>query len=409
MTATGSEAAQTATAETERPLVRLLPSRHKRVAAGHPWIYSNEIRMDAAAKALIPGTVVRAATTDGRALGAAFFNPHSLIAARMLAGDAAAAIDAGFIAARLRAALALRETLYDKPFYRLVHAEADRLPGLVIDRFGDVLVCQMNAAGMDRLTDEILSALDEVLEPRAVVLRNDSSVRELEGLERYVKVMKGEIAGPVEVAEGTAVFYADVMAGQKTGWFYDQRGNRNFVAGLTKGRRVADFYAHTGGFAIRAALAGAASVLAVDSSQTALDLAAKSVIANSVGSTCSLTRADAFTEMERLAGQGEKFGVVVCDPPAFIKSRKDVNAGAKGYRKLARLAAALVEPGGFLFLASCSHHMEAMRFVEESAKGIEAAGRTGRIIRQAGAGPDHPVHPMLPETAYLKTLTLALD
>jgi len=393
----------------QRPAVRLLPSRHKRAAAGHPWIYSNEIQMDAAAKAHEPGTVVSVLTADGRALGTAYFNPHSLIAARMLSTDPSVPIDAEFFAGRLSAALALREALYDRPFYRLVHAEGDALPGLVIDRFGDVLAIQMNTAGMDRVGDEILAACESVLAPRAVVLRNDSSVRQLEGLERFVKTAKGELAGPLEVEEDGAVFLADLLAGQKTGWFYDQRVNRDFIAGLAKGRRVADIYAHSGGFAIRAALAGAREVVLVESSQAALDLAQQSAARTGVETVCRFVRAEAFAELERLAAQGEKFGVVVCDPPAFIKSRKDVNSGAKGYRKLARLAAALVEPGGFLFLASCSHHMEAMRFAEEVAKGIEAAGRTGRIISQAGAGPDHPVHPMLPESAYLKSLTLALD
>ncbi len=392
-----------------RPVVRLLPSRHKRAMAGHPWIYSNEIQMDAAAKALPAGSVVAVQTSDARKLGAAFFNPHSLIAARMLTADPQAPIDAGFFAARLRAALELREALFGRPFYRLVHAEADALPGLVVDRFADVFVCQMNAAGMDRLTGEILSALDDVLTPRAVVLRNDSSVRELEGLERFVKTAKGELSGPIEVEEGGAVFLADVLAGQKTGWFFDQRDNRDFMAKLAKGRRVADFYAHSGGFAIRAALAGASDVIAVDSSQAALDLARQSAARNDVAEMCRFTRAEAFAEMERLAGSGEKFGVVICDPPAFIKSRKDIESGAKGYRKLARLAAALVAPGGFLFLASCSHHMEAPRFVEEIAKGIHQAGRSGCIIRQAGAAPDHPVHPLLPESAYLKTAVLRLD
>ena len=390
-------------------VIRLLPSRHKRALAGHPWIYSNEIQMDAQAKAVPPGAVVSVETADARKLGTAFFNPHSLIAARMLSPHADAAIDVRFLAARLRAALDLREALFARPFYRLVHAEADALPGLVIDRLGDVLVCQMNAAGMDRLTDEILSALDDVLGPRAVVLRNDSGVRGLEGLEQFVKTAKGEISGPVEVEEGGAVFLADVLAGQKTGWFFDQRDNRDFMAKLGKGRRVADFYAHTGGFSIRAAMAGASEVIGVESSEAALGLAERSAARNGVADICRFTRAEVFAEMERLAASGETFGAVICDPPAFIKSRKDVESGAKGYRKLARLSSALVAPGGFLLLASCSHHMEAPRFIEEIAKGLHQAGRRGSIIRQAGAAPDHPVHPMLPESAYLKTAVLRLD
>lgn len=401
-----------AKAETQpgaRPVLRLLPGRHKRALSGHPWVYSNEIRMDAAAKALPPGTVVALESSDARPLGAAFFNPHSLIAARLLSPDPAAAVDTGFVAARLRAALELREALFARPYYRLVHAEADGLPGLVVERFNDVLVCQMNTAGMDRLTEEILEALDDVLGPRAAVLRNDSSVRALEGLERYVHTAKGGIEGPVPVEEGEAVFLADVLAGQKTGWFFDQRGNRDFIARLAPGRRTADFYAHSGGFAVRAAVAGATDVLGVDSSQPALDLAGQAAARNGVTHKCRFLRAEVFAEMERLTAAGERYGLVVCDPPAFIKSRKEIGSGAKGYRKLARLAAGLVEPGGYLFVASCSHLMEPARFTEEIAKGLHQAGRTGRILRQAGAGPDHPVHPMLPETAYLKTAVLRLD
>ncbi len=398
-----------APAKDGRPALRLLTGRHKRVAEGHPWIYSNEINMDAAAKALPPGTIVAVIAGNGHRLGTAFFNPHSLIAARMLSTNPDAKVDADFFAARFRAALSLREALYERPFYRLIHAEADGLPGLVVERFGDVLVCQMNAAGMDKLTPEILAALDKVLAPRAVVLRNDGAVRTLEGLERYVKTAKGEVVLPIEVEEGGAIFLADPIAGQKTGWFFDQRDNRDFMAGLAGGRRVADFYCHTGGFAIRAALAKASEVYAVDSSQAALDLARASAARNGVEKICRFVKSDAFAEMERLAKTGERFGIVIADPPAFVKSRKDVNVGARGYRKLARLAAALVAPGGFLFIASCSHHIDAGAFAGEVANGISQAGRTGRIIRQAGASPDHPLHPMLPESAYLKAEVLQLD
>jgi len=394
--------------ESERPVLRLLPGRHKRVVAGHPWVYSNEAAMEAA-KALAPGTVVKLAASDGRMLGCAFFNPKSLICARVLSPDPEAGIGAPFLAARLRAALALREALYDRPFYRLVHSEGDALPGLVVDRFGDTLVCQLNAAGMDVLADALLAALDEVLRPRAVVFRNDTAVRELEGLAREVKVAKGEVVPPIAVEEGAARFLADPLAGQKTGWFFDQAENRGFMARLAEGRRVADFYAFTGGFAIRAALGGAREVLAFDTSEPALDLARRAAEANGVAGACRFARAEAFAEMERLGREGERFDVVICDPPAFVKSRKDLAAGAKGYRKMVRLAASLVAPGGFLFAASCSHNMPAERFAEEVRRGLAQAGRTGRVLRQAGAGPDHPVHPFLPESAYLKAQVLQLD
>ena len=392
-----------------RPTLSLLPGRHKRLVSGHPWIFSNEVAMDAAAKSLPPGSLVTVAAADGRKLGTAFFNPHSLIAGRTLSTDPDAAIDTRFFEARLRSALALRESLYDRPFYRAVHSEADNLPGLIVDRFGDVLSVQINTAGMERCLGMLMEAFDAVFAPRAVVLRNDSGVRVLEGLEKYVRVAKGEILPPIEIEEGGAHFFIDPLAGQKTGWFFDQRDNRAFMASLAKGKRVADFYSYAGGFAIRAALAGASEVRAFDSSEAALELARRAADRNGVSAICKFERAEAFAELEKLAKAGERFDVVICDPPAFIKSRKDVNSGAKGYRKLARLGAAITAPSGFLFIASCSHHMEPARFAEEVHRGVAAAGRSARIIRQSGASPDHPIHPFLPESAYLKAEVLQID
>jgi 23S rRNA (cytosine1962-C5)-methyltransferase len=372
-------------------------------------VYSNEVAMDAAAKALTPGEVVGLEAADGRAVGAAFFNPHSLIAARLLSGRPDLSIDRAFLASRLARALSLREILFDRPFYRLVHAESDSLPGLIVDRLGDVLVCQMNSAGMDRLTEEIVAALQDAVAPRAIVLRNDSPVRALEGLDQHQRVASGAIEGPVEIEENGIRFLVDPLAGQKTGWFFDQRDNRAFVARLARARTVLDVYTYLGGFAIQAAVAGAARVVAVDRSEPALALAGRSAELNGVAGVCEFRRAEAFAELARLAEAKERFGIVICDPPAFVKSKKDLATGAKGYRKLARLAAGLVEPGGFLFLASCSHHMEQARFAEEVHRGLGQAGRAGRVLRQAGAAPDHPVHPWLPESAYLKAEVIALD
>jgi 23S rRNA (cytosine1962-C5)-methyltransferase len=392
-----------------RPVLRLLPGRHKRLSHGHPWAYSNEIALDAAAKALEPGTLVRLEAAAGETLGVAFFNPHSLVAARLLSRDAEAAIDAPFLAARLSRAHALREALYREPYYRLVHAEADGLPGLAIDRYGDVLACQVNAAGMERLIEPLVAALEEVVRPRVVLLRNDAPVRALEGLASYVRCAKGELAAPVELVENGCRFLADLAGGQKTGWFYDQRENRAFMASLARGKRVVDLYCYSGGFAIAAAAAGAREVLGIDRSEAALALAERAAELNGVAPHCRFRRGPAFGEMERLAAADERFDLVICDPPAFVKSKRELAAGAKGYRKMARLAAALAADGGFVFLASCSHNMEPERFAEEVRRGLAQAGRNGRILRSAGAAPDHPVHPFLPETAYLKTIALQLD
>lgn len=397
------------TAHPPRPVVRLLAGRHKRVGGGHSWAYSNEIAMDATAKTLEPGTLITLQAASGAALGVAMFNPRTLIAARILDRDPGAAIDAAFFERKLGAALKLRERLYPGGHYRLIHAEADGLPGLVVDRYGERLAVQANAAGMDRLLPELLKAVERVIAPAVVVLRNDSGVRQLEGLPEEVRIAKGAVDGPVEIEENGARYLADLVAGQKTGWFYDQRDNRARVARLASGARVLDVYAHTGGFAIACARGGARETFAVDSSAPALELAHLAARLNGVAHVCRFAKAEAFAELERLAAARERFDVVVADPPAFVKSRKDLGAGTRGYRKLVRLAAALVAEGGLMFMASCSHNLERARFDAELARGLADAGRTGRVLLASGAAKDHPVHPAVPETAYLKASLLQLD
>jgi 23S rRNA (cytosine1962-C5)-methyltransferase len=395
---------------TAPPRVFVNPGQDRRLARGHPWVYANEIRMDAAAKALPPGTVVQLCRVDGKPLGVGTFNPHALIAFRLLARDPGAVVDAGFFADRLRAALRLRERLFDAPFYRLLHAEADGIPGLVTDRFGNAVVVQAGTAGMEALLPAFLAALDDALAPTTVVLRNDGAGRALEGLDSYARVAKGTPNGPVEVSEGNLTFLADPLSGQKTGWFFDQRDNRAFVGALCRNAaRVLDVYCYAGAFAVTAAAAGARSVIGIDRSEPALALAKQAAERNGVAARCTFRPAEAFATLESLAADGKRFDVVIADPPAFAKSKKELPSGLKGYRKLARLAAAVVAPEGFLFIASCSHNVEATAFADEVARGLAAAGRTGRILRAAGAAPDHPVHPHLPETGYLKTLTLQLD
>ena len=392
-----------------RPQIGLLPGFHRRAEGGHPWVYSNEVAMDAAAKALVPGTLVTLRRPDERAFGVAMFNPHSLIAARLLDRDAGRAIDRRFFARRLERALKLRERLYERPYYRLVHAEADGLPGLVIDRSGAVLVMQANAAGIDRLTPIIIDALRGLVSPESIVLRNDSPARTQEGLPLETSVALGTVAGPVPVEEDGTVFVADVLAGQKTGWFFDQRDNRAFIAGLARGARVLDLYCHSGGFAVAAAHKGAAAVLGIDSSEPALALAAEAARKNGVAERALFRRGDVFVEAAALAAAGERFDIVIADPPPFARSKRAVPAALRGYRKLAHLAAQLTAPTGFLFLASCSYNVGVADFAEAVRRGLADAGRAARILKSSGASPDHPIHPALPESAYLKALTLTLD
>jgi 23S rRNA (cytosine1962-C5)-methyltransferase len=391
------------------PVIRLLAGRHRRVRDGSPWVYSNEIEMNLAAKALAPGSLVRLETHGGEPLGAAMFNPRTLIAARLLSRDPGVEINADFFSVRLAQALALREFLYPGGCYRLVHAEADGLPGLIIDRFGEALVVQANTAGMDRLWPELAAALDDLIAPRVVVRRDDSSARTLEGLPSAVEVAKGQLDQPIELAENGARFLADLTGGQKTGWFYDQRENRAIVAALCAEAHVLDVYAYGGGFAIMAARGGAASVVAIDRSPGALELAERSAELNGVEKRCRFVRANAFDEMARMGTTAERFGVVVADPPAFVKSKKDLAPGLRGYRKMTRLAATLCASGGFLFVASCSHNVTPDMFAEEVWRGVREAGRSARVLRALGASPDHPVHPALPETAYLKASLLQVE
>jgi 23S rRNA (cytosine1962-C5)-methyltransferase len=392
----------------EHPLLTLSPGQDRRLRAGYPWAFSNEIAMTPAHRAWPPGAPVRLEGANGWRYGTFAFNPHSLIAARLLDRDPAAEIDAAWVQARIAAAIALRARVCDSPFHRLVHAEADQLPGLVIDRFGDVAVVQANTAAADRLLPAITAALTSLLPLRTVVARNDSAVRAQEGLAPEVRLLHGE-AAEAEVIEAGVHFPIDPLEGQKTGFFFDQRPNRDRIAALAPGARVLDVFCHTGAFGLRAAAAGATSVTLVDSSAPALDRASQAAERNGLSARVNQQRGDAFDVMAALAAAGERFDIVVCDPPAFAKSRKDADAGLRAYHRMTRLAAPLVSPGGFLFVASCSHHAPLEAFAGQVAAALVKARRDARILFTGGAGPDHPVHPNLPESAYLKAQLLQLS
>lgn len=392
-----------------RPVLSISPGRQKRVRAGHPWIFSNEIKMTPEAKALTPGSAVDVVDAAGSAVGTAIFNPHTLIAARMLTAHSFADIDAGWLAAKIARAAALRDRLFDKPYYRLIHAEADGLPGLIVDRYDDACVVQLNTAGMELLAAEIVAALQQTIAPAGIVLQRDSAARHLEGLPTAAPEIVGNVSNPAPLTENGVGFLADLSEGQKTGWFYDHRENRARVAALSRGQRVADVYSYLGGFGLQAAGGGAADVVCIDRSEPALDLAGQAAAAAGLGDICRFEKSEAFAALEALSSAKEKFGVVIADPPAFVKSKKDLKPGARGYRKLTRLAAKLVAHEGILCVASCSHHMPMELYAEQVRRGIHDAGRSGRVLHVGGAGPDHPAHPNLPESAYLKCLLLQLD
>ena len=393
---------------TSRPVVRLRPKGGRRLGEGAPWVYADELAMDRRTRSLSAGAVATLEGPDRTPLATVGVTPASAIVARVLDADPAARIDETWFRARIAAALALREALYPAPFYRLVHAEGDGLPGLVIDRFGDVVAIQPNAAWADARLEMIVAALDALIAPRAVVLNAGSRARRLEGLEGETRLLRGALDGPVETPMNGAVYMADLVAGQKTGLFYDQRPNHAFVAQLARGADMLDVFSHVGGFALAALAAGANHALAVDGAQPALDLATRGAERSGLADRFETRRADAFDALRDLGEAGRSFGLVVCDPPAFAPNRGALAAGLRAYGKTARLAARLVAPGGFLTLCSCSHAVDAEAFRAACAAGLRAAGREGALINAGGAGPDHPVHAALPETGYLKALVYRL-
>ncbi len=393
----------------DRPVVRLLPKTAAQpIRFGAPWVYSDQIVLDRRTRAIPAGTIVELRDAEQRPLGAAGFNAGSKIALRLLDRDPAAEIDRGWFEARLARALSLREALFDTPFYRLVHAEADDLPGVVIDRFGDAAVIQPNAAWAETHLAALAEALVAVTGVSTVVKNAAGRARGLEGLPEESAVLVGAVTAPVPVPMNGATYFADLVGGQKTGLFYDQRPNHAFAARLAGGRAMLDVFAHVGGFALAGLAAGASSALAVDGSAPALALAEAGAEASGVAGRFTARKGDAFDTMTALAGEGARFGLVVCDPPAFAPNKPALEAGLRAYERVARLGAALVEPDGFLVLCSCSHAADLARFREASLRGVGKAGRSARLIATGAAGPDHPTHPYLAESAYLKALFLRL-
>jgi 23S rRNA (cytosine1962-C5)-methyltransferase len=392
------------------PVVRLRPKAEARaIRHGFPWVYADELVTDRRTQALKPGTIAVLEDAERRMVATVTVNPASKIIARVLDRDPNAVIDRDWIAARISRALSLRERLYDTPFYRLVHAEADGLPGVVIDRFGDVAVIQPNAAWAETLIDDLAGALAEVTGVGTIVKNGTGRARGLEGLPEETILLRGAVSGPVRVPMNGATYMADVLGGQKTGLFFDQRPNHAFAARLAKGARVLDVFSHVGGFALAALAGGADSALAVDASATALDLAGQGAAASGFAARFATRQGDAFDALEALAAEGARFDLVVCDPPAFAPAKPALEAGLRAYERVARLAAPLVAPGGFLGLCSCSHAVDLTSFRNASARGIGRGGRRAQLLYTGSAGPDHPMLPQLAESGYLKALFFRLD
>lgn len=386
------------------PPLRLNKDEDRRILAGHVWAYSNEVdNAQTPLKGFEAGQAVELQRHDGRPLGSAFVNPHSLICARLYARRPGVMLDATLLRTRIETALHLRSALFSHPSYRLVHSESDQLPGLIVDRFGDVLVAQINAAGMERVKDELLQALRDVLAPAAILLRNDTASRSLEGLPQYVETAWGTMPARALLRENGAEFEAPLLGGQKTGWFYDHRLSRERMTRYVAGKRVLDVFSYAGAWTVQAARAGARQVTAVDSSQPALELLAANAKRNGVADTVMVRQGDAFEVLKTLAAAGERFDVVIADPPAFIKRKKDIEEGSRAYFQLNRMAMDILAPAGLLISASCSHHFSRELLLRTLLRASRQLGRELQVIEQGHQGPDHPIHPAIPETEYLKT------
>jgi 23S rRNA (cytosine1962-C5)-methyltransferase len=386
------------------PELRLKPREGRRLSAGHLWVFSNEVDTDRTPlTGFASGALCRVVGDRDHFLGYAYVNPHALICARILGRDARYPPGKSLLVHRLQVALALRERLYPRPFYRLVHGESDGLPGLVLDRYGDVVVGQVGTAGMESLKAGIVAAVEQVIAPSAMVWKNDSGARELEGLQSYVEAALGEVPDHVEVEENGVRFRVPMGAGQKTGWFYDQAANRAAFLKYVADKRVLDVFSYLGAWGLSAARAGAAEVLCVDSSAPALELLQASADAN--GLTVATRRGDAFDVLAALREAGERFDVVVVDPPAFIKRRRDIPKGQAAYRKLNQLAMQLLPRDGILVSCSCSHHLAQDDLIGAIQQAARHLGRFVQIVEVGGHAPDHPIHPAIPETRYLKALT----
>ncbi len=399
--------ARSSTAAGQRPAafpeLRLRPREERRILAGHLWVFSNEVDTTATPlTAFAPGQIVQLSSDRGRFLGYAYVNPGTLISARLLSRDPERPPGPALWRERIRTALALRSRFYREPYYRLVFGESDLMPGLVVDRYGDVCVVQLATAGMEAAREQLLEALVEVVSPKAVLWKNDSPLRSLEGLVSYVGPAIGQVPDTVCVPEGGVRFQVPLAAGQKSGWYFDQSANRAAVASRAAGCTVLDTFSYAGSFGLQAARAGATAVTCIDASAPALEAARASAAAS--GLAVETLQGDAFDMLESLQAERRSFDIVVIDPPAFIKRRKDHPKGLAAYRRLNLLAMRLVREDGLLMSCSCSHHLGGEELAGAVQRAARQAGRFAQVLEFTGQAPDHPVHPGIPETRYLKAV-----
>ena len=376
----------------------------KRLKQGHLWVYSNEVDVKKTPlKGFGAGEQCLVESHSGQFLGVAFVNPNTLICGRLFSRDRKTVFDRSLLAHRLNIALSLRETRFEEPCYRLVYGDSDGMPGLVIDRFGDDLVVQISIAGMEALKDDIVSVLEKKLKPRSILIKNDGKMRESEGLESYVEQAVGQLQD-AELEENGVRFLAPVEQGQKTGWFYDHRLGRAALKPYVQGKKVLDLFSYVGGWGVQAAAFGAAEVTCVDSSKLALDYVHKNAELNGVQERVSSIEGDVFEVCKALREEGERFDVVIADPPAFIPRRKDQKAGEVAYQRLNQIAMRLLNKDGLLVSGSCSMHLQEATLLEIVRKTGRSLEKELQLIERFPQGPDHPIVPAIPETNYLKAM-----
>lgn len=387
------------------PAVYLKKREDKRLHAGHLWVFSNEIdTQKSPLKEFQAGESVNLFSDNGRFLGCGYINPNSLITVRKYSEKKNKPLNADMLRGRLQSALALRQSLYEAPYYRLLFSEGDYVPGLIIDRFNDCFVLQLNTAGVANLEEDIISIVNDSFDPEVIVLRNDSHSRQLENLEQEVKVVKGSDSNLVYCEENGARFQIDVVAGQKTGWFYDQRQNRKNLLQYAENKTVLDVFSYTGSWSVSLAKRGARSVTAIDASRAALDSLVANAELNEVEDKIQTICDDAFDALRELNQQDSLFDIVLVDPPAFIKRKKDLKEGMQAYQRINELAMKLIKPGGVFVSSSCSYHMSQKNLQSTLLKSSRRLKRSLQILHYGGQGPDHPIHPAIDETQYLKTL-----
>lgn len=388
----------------------LKPKADRRLRNGHLWIYSNEVDVAKTPLAqFMLGQQVDVLDHKGKPLGTAMVNPQQLICGRLVNRRAGAPLTQADLVIRLQCALRVRESLFAAHCYRWVYGDSDGLPGLVIDRFGDTVVVQVSLAGMEILLEPLIDAINEVQPGLNILLKNDGKMRQIEGLEEYVRTVQGEVPKLVPLQENGVQFVAPVWHGQKTGWFYDHRLNRARVQALSAGKRVLDLFSYVGGWGIQAGVAGASEVVCVDASASALELVHQQAKLNDIAARVRTIKGDAFATLKQLNEDGERFDVVILDPPAFISRRKDIKTGELAYQRANQLAMRLVANTGYLVSASCSMHLERKRLVDVVNDACRKNGRHGQILEHGGQGGDHPVHPAIPETEYLKSIIVGVN